>query len=83
MKTPLHRLNAEKGAKDIKTFFPTVASQTEEIINYIKNSPCIVTLANAKKNHAQRIIDILLGASVALGVKICELDNENYLFAKE
>ena len=73
----------EKGAKDIKLFSPSTASETEEIISYIKTQPCLVTLTNSKKNHAQRIIDILLGASVALGVKICVLDGDNYLFTKE
>ena len=77
------RTLAEKGTKDIKTFAPKTANQTEEIISYIKTKPCIVTLANSNKNHAQRIIDILLGASVALNIKICVLDNENYLFTKE
>ena len=77
------RFETEKGTKEIKTFAPKTASQTEEIIEYIKFAPCIVTLANSKINHSQRIIDILLGASVVLGVKICVLDDDNYLFTKE
>lgn len=83
MKTTPFCINTNLGTNDIKTFAPNVASDTEEIISYLKNSPCIVTLSNSKVNHAQRIIDILLGASVALGVKICVLDSENYLFTKE
>ena len=77
------RFDTEKGTKEIKTFTPKTASDTEEIIAFMKNSPCIVTTSYSKINHIQRIIDILLGASVALGVKICVLDSENYLFTKE
>ena len=77
------RFIAEKGTKEVKTFAPKIASDTEEIILHIKNAPCIVTLTNCKATHRQRVIDILLGASVALGVKICVLDGDNYLFTKE
>ena len=84
MITPTNiRYLAEKGAKDIITFAPKKASETEEIIQSIKTKPTIVTLTNCNDKQAQRIIDILLGASVALNVKICVLDNENYLFTKE
>lgn len=84
MKTPYPIRNVtENGAKDIITFAPKKASETETIIQSIKTKPCIVTLTNCNAKQAQRIIDILLGASVALNVKICVLDNENYLFTKE
>ena len=72
-----------KRDNDIKVFVPVTASDTEEIILYIKNSPCIVSIKNTRKNHRQRVIDILLGASVMGGIKICDLDGENYLFTKE
>ena len=80
---PTNRFTAEKVTNEIKTFAPKLASDTEEIILFMKNSPCIVTTSYSKVNHAQRIIDILLGAAVALSIKICVLDNENYLFTKE
>lgn len=72
----------QKNTKEIKTFLPKKACDTEEIISYMKTAPVIVTLTDSNLNHVQRIIDILLGAAVAFEMKICPLDKENYLFTK-
>ena len=77
----LSKLNA-KGTKEIKTFCPCKPSQAEEIILYTKSQPAIISLSMANPVNAQRILDVLCGAVFALNLKICPLDNENYLITQ-
>lgn len=64
---------------EVMRFCPRKAEETEEIINYVKNAPAIVSVALCKGDNAQRVVDILCGAVYALGKKICPLDKDNYL----
>ena len=75
--------NANNEGKEIKTFNPLTVSETESVIAYMKTAPLIVSIVKTKTNPRQRVIDVLCGAAVALNVKICPLDSENYLFTKE
>lgn len=74
--------NQNQGTKEIKAFSPKKPSQAEEIIQYIKQHPAIITLQFCNAVNSQRILDLLCGAVCALNLKICPLDKENYLITK-
>ena len=74
-------LNLENlGTKDIKTFIPQSINEVEKIALYLIKNPLILNVSRLKGNISQRVLDILLGASLVLNKGICPLDKENYLF---
>lgn len=75
-------LSAKDNQTDLHVEKPIKLSDAEGIINYYLKKPLIVNLENLKAVDKQRTIDILTGAVVALGGKICKLDKSLFLLVK-
>ncbi len=69
--------------QDVKEFFPSGTEDCLSIINYMKNSPAVISLNQADKAVKQRIIDVLCGACVALDLGMCMIDKNNILIVKK
>ena len=71
--------SANNGA--IARFSPTSFDDVETILdNLIKKEPTIISLAEVGAKTAQRVIDIISGATYAVGGNLAKLENDLYLF---
>ena len=68
-----------KGTEDIKNFAPVSLDEAEQIIDYLKAKPLILSLNYLKGLNAQRFLDLTCGACYALNKKICVLEKNTYL----
>ncbi len=69
--------------EDIKEFSPSGTEDCLSIINYVRNSPAIISLNKTDKAVKQRIIDVLCGACTALNLGMCLVDKNNILIIKK
>ncbi len=64
----------------IKKFYPSSFDDVSTIIDYLSmKNPAIVYLTELSDKTAQRVIDLLSGATYALNGKIAPLDTSVYL----
>ncbi len=79
----MYKFFQEKGTEEIKTFYPENLEEISGIIDYMKTAAAIISLNVLPPKSKQRALDIITGATVALGNKICPLSADNYLAFKE
>ena len=71
---------SQSGTEDIKNFAPVSLDEAEQIIDYLKAKPLILSLNYLKGLNSQRFLDLMCGACYALNKKICVLEKGTYLF---
>ncbi len=69
--------------ENVKAFYPRSLNEVEEIINYLKTNPLILSLVNLKNTDKQRALDLVCGACYSLNKNVCKLDKNNFLFIEK
>lgn len=65
----------------IAKFSPRSFDDVEVIIDKLVNGePAIVSLASVRSDTAQRVVDLLSGATYAIGGNLSKLENDLYVF---
>ncbi len=69
---------------NIRKFTPNSFEDVQNIIDYLcSGRPAIVVLSHVRENTAQRVIDLLTGATYAINGNLSEVEKDIYIFTPD